>query len=333
MKRSIDGGKVDIKKLDASDFNSYDELVDESLEGSIFHKTWWLNIFREYYGSSYNVDFYGIFENNRLIAGMPVPINHKYGMRFIHNPRLTPYSGPFFAKIDMKKPSKISHKKEINALFAETLKRNGLVLHYSFYHNNTDLQPYIWNGFDVEVFYTYILEISELNNVWQNMDRKRRNDINKFSKQNYDIKYGSISHFIELNRNSMNRQSHEIYNEKIWTTIFNECKKNNCCEVFSVLIDNEPISSLFLVWDNKMAYYIGGGISNNSQGAMSFLIWEAIKYTKEKLKLYNFDFEGSSVQSIELFFRKFGGNITPMLTIRDNSIKEFIIRKAYSYIK
>lgn len=324
---------MDIKKLDASDFNSYDELVDESFEGSIFHKTWWLNIFKEYYGSSYKVDFYGIFENNRLIAGMPVPIHHKHGMKFIHNPRLTPYSGPFFAKVNMKKSSEISYKKGINSLFAETLKRNGLVLHYSFYHNNTDLQPYIWNGFDVEVFYTYILEISELNNIWQNMDRRRRNDINKFSKQNCDVKHGSISHFIELNRNSMTRQSHEVYDEKIWTTIFNECKKNNCCEVFSALIDNVPIASLFLVWDNKMAYYIGGGINDNSQGAMSFLIWEAIKYTKEKLNLCKFDLEGSSVQSIESFFRKFGGDITPMFTIKNNSMKQLIISKLYFYLK
>jgi len=321
---------MDIEKLDHNSFDLYDQLIDESYEGSIFHKTWWLNIFKEYYGNSYHVDFYGIFENDSLIAGMPVPVNKKFGVKFIHNPKLTPYLGPFFSKNDMKRSSEISHKKKINSYFAEVLKKNGLILSYSFYDNNVDLQPFLWNGLDGGLFYTYILEVSDLDMVWQNMDRKRRNDINKCYKQNYGVDYGVISNFIELNQNSMNRQSHEVFDKELWTTIFTKCKKNNCCELFTALKDDEPIASLFLVWDDKAAYYIGGGIKDNSQGAMSFLIWEAIKYTKEILNLSKFDFEGSSVQNIEFFFRKFGGDITPKFIVQDDSFKRFIITKLYS---
>ena len=74
------------------------------------------------------------------------------------------------------------------------------------------------------------------------------------------------------------------------------------------------MASLFLVWDEKHAYYIGGGINENSKGLMSYLLWDAIKFSKEK-DLSVFDFEGSDVPSIEQYFRQFGGEITPVYYI------------------
>jgi len=44
-------------------------------------------------------------------------------------------------------------------------------------------------------------------------------------------------------------------------------------------------------------------------------MWEAIKFTKEELGLNQFDFEGSMIQSVEQFFRKFGGRLTPFYTV------------------
>ena len=80
------------------------------------------------------------------------------------------------------------------------------------------------------------------------------------------------------------------------------------------------MASLFLVWDEKQAYYVGGGINENSRGLMSYLVWDAIKFSKEK-GLNVFDFEGSDVPSIEQYFRKFGGVIIPVYTIERRRIR------------
>lgn len=61
-------------------------------------------------------------------------------------------------------------------------------------------------------------------------------------------------------------------------------------------------------------------INENSQEAMSLLEWEAIKYTKEKLDLNKFDFEGSDILSIEFYFRKSGGEINPIFYVKSKSI-------------
>jgi hypothetical protein len=330
-KRFVGGGKMNIKKLDNDNLHEYNKLVDISAEGTIFHKTWWLNIFKEYYGNSYNPEFYGTFENGSLVAGIPIPIHNKLGIKFSYHPKLTPYLGSFFMDKGIEKRYReISWKNRINEEFAKVLKEKGIFLYHSFSHNHINLLPFKWQGFDIGVHYTYILKLDDLSRVWQDMDRKRRNDVNRCYKQNYTIQFGEIKEYIKLNKQTMKRQNHKILSEKIWMKVFNECKKRNCCEVFTAYKDNETIASLFLVWDTKRSYYIGGGINEKTQGKMSLLTWEAIKYTKEKLNLNEFDFEGSGVRSIEFYFRKFGGEITPIFFISENSIKKSILMGVYN---
>ena len=63
----------------------------------------------------------------------------------------------------------------------------------------------------------------------------------------------------------------------------------------------------------NLSYYILGGydVDERHHGASAIAMWEAIKFTKEELGLNQFDFEGSMVQQIERFFRKYGGKLTP----------------------
>jgi hypothetical protein len=240
--------------------------------------------------------------------------------------------GSFFIdKSIERKYREFSWKKRMNEEFAKILKEKGICLYYSFSHGHVDLQPFKWQGFDIGVHYTYVLKLDDLEKIWENMNRKRRNDINRC--YNYNIKFGEIRKYIELNKQAMKRQNHKILNEKLWMNVFDECKKHNCCEVFTAYKDNDVITSLFLVWDNKRSYYIGGGMKENVHGAMSLLMWEAIKYSKEKLNLNEFDFEGSDVPSIEFYFRKFGGEIKPLFFISENSMKRIIIMNIYRGVK
>ncbi|MBE7441610.1 MAG: hypothetical protein HS119_04060 [Flavobacteriales bacterium] len=52
---------------------------------------------------------------------------------------------------------------------------------------------------------------------------------------------------------------------------------------------------------------------------MSLLLWEAIKRSKNKTKSFNF--EGSMIESIERYFRAFGGKQTPYFEITKRTSK------------
>jgi hypothetical protein len=67
----------------------------------------------------------------------------------------------------------------------------------------------------------------------------------------------------------------------------------------------------YLVWDSESAYYLlgGGDPELRNSGAMSLVMWEAIRFSAEVSD--SFDFEGSMIESIERFFRAFGALQTP----------------------
>jgi len=328
--------KKDIRKLNNEELIKYDDLVTKSNEGTVFHKSWWLTMLKEYYGNSYDVDFYGAFEGEELISGIPIPVHNKFGIKLIYNPKLTPYLGPFHISREsknIKKLGDISGKKKINEKFAKILSDLDNCMYYSFHHSIMDVQPFQWNGFDVGVHYTYILSLEDLNRVWGEMDKTRRHDINKCSKEDNDIGFDNIYDFIKLNKKTMTRQGLEVLSDDLWLAIFNNCIKHDCCRVFTAYKNKLAIASLFLIWDNKRGYYLSGGIDNNSEGMMSLLMWNAIKYTKENLNLMEFDFEGSDEKSIEFFFRKFGGDIKPVYSISKNSFKTTTMMKLYNKFK
>jgi len=327
---------MEVRLLDDDEVSEYDKLVDDSIEGTIFHKSWWLNIFKTYYGNSYEIKLYGAFKNDALIAAMPIPVFHRYGSKFIYPPKFTPYLGSFFiVSKEEKIYKKISKEKEINEKFAIALKKHGHCLYYPFSHGNVDLQPFKWNGFDIGVHYTYVLKLHDLNKILSNMSKKRRWCIRKRSKEGYKIRMGEIKTHIELTNKTMMRQKQPLVDEKILLAIFQEGKKHNSCEVFTLYDETDiPTASLLLTWDNKRSYYLGAGISENaSQGDMPLLIFEAMRYTKEKLNLLEYDFEGSDVKSIEYFFRSFGGNLVPLYFIYHNSIRRWILMKLYQFYK
>ena len=66
-------------------------------------------------------------------------------------------------------------------------------------------------------------------------------------------------------------------------------------------------AALYLIWDSKVTYYFAGGADPElrTSGAHSLLLWEAI--TRSKARSVEFDMTGSMVESIERFFRAFGG--------------------------
>ncbi len=281
-----------------------------------FHNVWWLKSL-ESYSSRFKVDFWGISKDDAFVAVLPVLTYKILGLSIVRN-YLTPYLGPIFSNdvFRGKQVSVVSRVKEINAVFADVLKSYRFVLHYPFSPWHRDLQPYKWVGFRIGVKYTYVIDLSvPLNKIWETMESSRRRDIRKAERLNPVIIEDDIDNFVELNSMTFERQGKKYDLKRLWRLLFEECSKREMCRVWTAYVNKEPLASIFLVWDKERAYYIGGGINGDSRGTMSLLMWNAIKFSKEKgLKV--FDFEGSDVPSIEGYFRKFGGEIIPVFYVQ-----------------
>lgn len=324
-----------LKKINNEDIeliNKWDDFVDKSPEGTFYHKSYWLlnNIGSNFKSAQEYKLYYLCDANNNWIAAFYIPTSKKFGMNFIVMPHMTPFGGvmisPNIHKLTISK--RIANIKEINELFIKELKKEKL-LYYSFSPEHTDMQPFIWNKYITSIRYTYRLSLLDEKILWSNLQEKT--SVNKGNKSNVTVKWGFheyLDTYFELNDKSFNSQNISNFDNELTKRLLIELNKNNNC-IIGIIFDenNKAIGGCVLAYDNKRAYYIMGGISRDNNFGMSYLLWETILYTKNILNLDTFDFEGSMIPSIEKYFRKFGGELTPyyslnnlLLTIK-NSIK------------
>lgn len=310
--------QIDTKNLELLD--KWNKFVDESPEGTFYHKTYWLlnNIGSSFKSAQQYKLYYLSDANKNWVAAFYIPTSKKLGMNFVVMPHMTPFGGvmisPAIHKLTISK--KISNIKEINEIFINELKKEKL-LYYSFSPEHTDIQPFIWNKYVTSVRYTYRINLVDEKTLWSNLQEKT--SVNKGNKSNVTVRWGFneyLDTYFELNNKSFSSQNINNFDNDLTKKLLIELNKNNNC-IIGIIFDenNKAIGGCVLAYDNKRAYYIMGGISRENNFGMSYLLWQAILYTKNTLKLPVFDFEGSMIPSIEKYFRKFGGELTPYYSL------------------
>ena len=182
-----------------------------------------------------------------------------------------------------------------------------------------DVQPFIWEGFEAGVRYTYRLPLGSLNSVLENMDSTRRNNLSTAEKQGIQVERdAAFEDVMKLTSLTFQRQqlaaTFRPTAERVETVLR---KAGRCMGFLARSRDGAPLSAAWIVWDDRRAYYLLGGYDNSfrSNNAMALALWRAIQFTSVELGLSEFDFEGSMVAPIERFFRKFGGTLMPTFTV------------------
>jgi hypothetical protein len=133
-----------------------------------------------------------------------------------------------------------------------------------------------------------------------------------------------IDYFLHINRMTFERQDMGLpYRRELVRRLDAACVARDCRLILIGEDDTgRPQAVLYLIWDSESAYYLMGGADPalRTSGAMSLLMWEAIKHAARVTKA--FDFEGSMIEPIERFFRAFGPRQTPYMHLfRTRSLK------------
>lgn len=289
--------------LNEDEYKKWDEFVESSLQGSIFHKSFWLNAVCE------SFKILVCEENNKIIGGIPLTPIYK---KIYKNPKLTPKLGIVLQNSDssIKYTTKLSKETEIIEFLISNLPDYN-IFDYGFDYNFTNFMPFIWSEFNFKIGYTYVLEdLSDTNKILENMQYDVRYSINRAIKKGITVTSDyNIEDFYEVNKKTFSRQNIEIpytfdYIKKI-DTILNE---NNSRKILFAIDENKNIiAAVYLIYDKKCTYYLMGGADPKYRdtGAQTLLVWEGIKFAANVSG--SFDFEGSIVKTIEKYFRGFGG--------------------------
>jgi hypothetical protein len=303
--------EYEIRVLLPHEFPQWDEFVGQSLQGTLFHTTLWLK------AGGVPFRLFGCFRGAELHGGFAA--GHIGDGLIGHPSVLTPYLGILYCRPTEKYVTRISFEKEIAGAFASYLKGEFDFIQFRFPPEVLDLQPFIWEGFDAGVRYTYRLSLSSLDTVLTNMDSRRRWDLTKAERLGIKIeKNVSFERVLRLCELTFRRQRQKVLFSPIAKRIESELRNAGRCSGFLARgSDGAELGAVWIVWDEKRAYYLLGGYDDSakSSSAIAFALWHAIQFVALELGLPEFDFEGSMVAPIEQFFRKFGGVLMPTFTI------------------
>jgi lipid II:glycine glycyltransferase (peptidoglycan interpeptide bridge formation enzyme) len=292
---------------------AWNTFVASSPAGTIFHKTYWLDA----WGGKY--DILGIYEGSTLMGGFAAPYRAFSSQKTVATPSFAPYSGLIYREADGKTVTRTSKEKDVSATLAASLKKYYRWGTVSFHHAVTDLQPFIWDGFDVYIGYTYILDISDLDKTLRNMSRQRTQNIKKAASSGLKVKTSAtFDEIVPLIKETYKTQGID-FPESLVRRYEKELSKRNTCRSF-LCTDNadNPLAAYFLVWDEKRAYTLLAGHYPEKGNAFAgpFCFWEAVKFASCELGLKELDHAGSMIPRVERFVRDFGGRITPYYGVR-----------------
>ena len=178
-------------------------------------------------------------------------------------------------------------------------------------YNLEDTLPFHWAGFEAKVKYTYTLDrLNDLDWLWTNMSARTRRAIRKAQNVVKVRELEDIEVFKRLYRNTFGRQSMEApVKESILNDAYSAAKSNNAVKML-VAEDGggRAHGAVFLLYDSRATYYLMGGSDpeKRESQSLSLLLWESIKFASTVSQI--FDFEGSMIENIEVFFRNFGAD-------------------------
>jgi len=249
-------------------------------------------------------------KGGHVVGVLPYVVVKKKSFKIITPQFLSPYQGVWIKYPEGQKyVSKIGFEKEvINGLIDQIPKVDAFK--QNFLPQFTNWMPFNWKGFEQTTRYTYIIkDISDTDKVFTDFKENIRREIRKAEKtlsvevvEDVDLMFQ-----MKLKVYKDNNETYPIPLSKL-KSIYSYCKDNNCGELLIAKDGEGNIHSILLyVWDNQSAYYLHGvtNAAYKTTGSMSLLLWDAIKRSSSKTRAFNF--EGSMVESIERYFRGFGG--------------------------
>jgi len=283
---------------------------DTGLSGSycLFQDPWWLNL-------ATNGDWGEVKVENsgNIIARLPFQLKRRYGFKVLTQPHFTPYMGPWFRPTSGKETRQWSYQYSLTSELLSRLPRCDLFCQ-TLWPELANWLPFYWSGFGQTTGYTYWLtNIQDVQAVWKRLTTSARGEIRKAERTITIAPSNDVDRLCDIYERTFFQQGKPApYNRKILLRIAEGAMRTGHGRITQAQDKEGNVhAAILIVFDHRMAHYLVGGSDNRfrSSGAVSLLIWDAIRFAGQHS--LTFDFEGSMVTNIERFFRSFNPTLVP----------------------
>lgn len=264
--------------LSSDEFEEWNELVNLSNQGTVFHLSEWIKTSAD--ASNTPFELIGVYDNNKLIGGCPIHYKKKYHLSYLtSNISLAPYGGVLLTP---HLGSQIRENEQVDNAIINSLreyleKKRFTYISIANEHNITDIRPYIWNGWNATIRYTYMQPL--MGDIWNHISRKARNIIRKAQKLEVTIDKGYDPEcYWGLNVDTYQKQNRPVPMSKEYiTALMDMAIEKNLGEMWIAKMPNgDTAAAEFVLWDGKMAHRWSAASNSayKESGATSLLLYE-----------------------------------------------------------
>ena len=322
-------------ELTFGDLTQWDALVDNSVHGTIFHKSGWLNACARSLGKK--VKIFGCFQNGQLLGGCSLFVDQKWGLVASANSSCvtTPYGGFILSP----PPSASVHKQEtfsreiIESLIQAIEKEHFMYVTIQNSPEFLDIRPFTWNGWKSTVSYAYYFHLN--NYLESNLDSSVKRYIRKAEKNRIFIETSSdMSRYYALYCDTYTRKNLEPpAPESLFTELYSFIRDNNCGEMFvAKMPDDEIACAEIVIWDTKQAFS-WTAVSDHrflNSGASSLIMNDYLKKLKDR-GIPKINIMMANVPQLSSFASYFNPILVPYYQIQHRMIDTMLTLKNFRF--
>jgi hypothetical protein len=305
----------DVRVLTEPEYPAWDQLVQESGQGTIFHTSLWVTTVSELFKVDYVI--IGVFNSSELIGGCSFYIKHLlpgYTIAYTLN-NLTPYGGIVIG------PQKSSQIRECETREHETIslileKIEGMNLAKVNLINGpglVDIRPFTGQGWGERVFYTYIVPLE--NDIFLHASYGARRSIRKARKLGLSVnKEYNPDIFWKLAIATFAKQNLNVpYTKEQVFTLMEMFIQNKLGDMWIARTPSgEAVSAVFYIYDSHMAH---GWLGVNDPGfkdtgVVSLVLFESLCELKNR-GFQRFNIMAANTPHLAQFYSSFNPLLVP----------------------
>lgn len=277
----------------AIDYEKWDRAINNSISPLVYAFSWYLDSATD---KQWDALVYGDYE-----AVFPLPWKRKYFLKYIYQPFFCQQLGLFSQK----------GFSLTNADFIKKIPKSFVLvdLQLNLYAGNNSLEGRLKHNYRLELNAPY-------NELYSHFSQDVKNNLKKVEKSGiefvFDIPAGKV---FDINRGAWGELNPGVRDHH-YSQLMENCKKateRKQLVTIGAMQGNEMIGAALLFKTDRYLFYILSGKtgSGRKSGVMNGIVDKIIHtYSGQSLIL---DFEGSEIESVAYFYRKFGSVNFPYL--------------------
>jgi hypothetical protein len=324
--------KFTAKFLSENEYAPWDRFVASSPDGSIYGTAEYLDIFCDVTGATFKI--LAVLKNDEIFGGIALYERHSKTGSFVAPRVFLYYNGLILRDFETSYPSKRTGRQiEIMTRLEERLSN----LKYARLFLNsrstvTDVRVFKKRGWDIDINYTYVIPLADLNILWERTEQNLRRLITRCEKQGIRFaKDDDFDSFFRLHHEVHQRKGISLYlPQDKFKRYFQRLNSAGLCRLYHArLPDGQSIASqLVLLGKHPVSHTVCAGADAEYQkmGANPFLRWKVF----EDLSAMGFegnDLTDAALNPVTHFKSQLGADLQICLTLKKKDSFPFKMRE------